>query len=213
MIIAFDVDGTLLNTYPLVRASYIYAFNKLLPTFKYDEVLLKSFFGPPLPDTFFQVTHDENQVKELIATYQDFSNRNAKKYLTVYPHTHEILKTLQKEGHHLVVLSNKKTDAIIFEFKTVGIIKYFDDIIGYDKVNNPKPDSEGIYLLQSKYQEKCLLVGDSVFDIKTAKNANIKAVGVTWALTAKDDLINAGADYLIDDFLELKKIVKEENNV
>ncbi|HEY8445419.1 MAG TPA: HAD-IA family hydrolase [Bacilli bacterium] len=213
MIIAFDVDGTLLNTYPLVRASYIHTFNKLLPSFQYDEALIKSFFGPPLPDTFYRVVQDENQIKELIVTYQDFSNKNAKKYLTVYPHTHEILKTLRKEGHHLVVLSNKKTDAIIFEFQTVGIFHYFDDIIGYDKVRNPKPDPEGIYLLQSKYQEKCLLVGDSVFDIKTAKNANIKAVGVTWALTTKDDLVKAGADYLIDDFWELIKIVKEENNV
>ncbi|HHU56017.1 MAG TPA: HAD-IA family hydrolase [Acholeplasmataceae bacterium] len=213
MIVAFDVDGTVLNTYPLVRASYIHTFNKLMPELKYDEKLLQSFFGPPLPDTFRKVEQDEEKIKILMAEYQDFSNKNAKKYLTVYPNTLEILKYLKENNHTIVVLSNKITSAIQYEFETVGIIDYFDEIIGYDKVVNPKPHPEGIYKLQQKYNSKCIFVGDSIIDINTATNAGIKSVGVTWALTTKEDLIGAGADYIIDNFIDLIDIIKEENDV
>lgn len=213
MIIAFDVDGTVLNTYPLVRASYIHTFNKLMPHLQYDEKLLQSFFGPPLPETFRKVEPDEEKINILISEYQDFSNKNAEKYLTVYPKTIEVLKYIKNTGHKIVALSNKKTDAIIFEFKTEGIIDYFDEIIGYDRVKNPKPHPEGIKYLQAKYHEQVLLVGDSIIDIETAKNAGVKVVGVDWALTSKELLQEAGADYIISDFMNLIEIIKEENNV
>jgi phosphoglycolate phosphatase len=45
--------------------------------------------------------------------------------------------------------------------------------------------------------DECLFVGDSGVDMQTAKNDNIKAVGVLWGFRKKDELLNSGADVII----------------
>jgi len=44
MVIIFDLDGTLLDSYPLIRQNFIDVFNTYLPRFCYTEELLESFF-------------------------------------------------------------------------------------------------------------------------------------------------------------------------
>lgn len=208
MVIVFDVDGTILDTFPHIKASYLEVFKRLKPDFECSEELLKSFFGPPLPDTFKNIVKDE-EIDRYVTEYHEVSRKNMREYLRVFPNTILTLQTLKTLGYKLAVDSNKLEKAIIESFEVVGLTGYFDLIIGYDSVNNPKPHEEGIRKIETYFQDTAILVGDSVFDIQTAKNANVKSVGVTWALTSKTDLQKAGADYVIDDFRDLIKIVKE----
>jgi len=209
VVVIFDVDGTILDTYPLVRASYIHTFKKYLPEYEYDEKLLKSFFGPPLPDTFKKVTSDDELIKLLILEYQKFSNENAEKYLKTFPNLIPVLKNLKSKGHKLAVLSNKHSEAIRFEFKTLGIFPYFDFIIGYNDVVNPKPHPEGIYKIKEKFKEDCIFVGDSIYDIEAAKNANVKIIIVSWANLPE----SVKVDYVIDEFSEILEIIEGGKNV
>lgn len=50
-----------------------------------------------------------------------------------------------------------------------------------------------------------IFVGDSNVDIQTAKAAKIKAVGVNWGFRGRDELVEAGADLVIDEPEELLK--------
>lgn len=209
MIIAFDVDGTILDTFDHIRATYIEVFETYLPGYKYTEEQIKSFFGPPLPDTFMSVVHDQKLTDFLVEKYREISLTNMDKYLKIYPGVKETLDYFKSNGYKLAVVSNKRTSAILDGFRVVGITDYFDYIIGYDSVKNPKPDPEGIRKLEEYFNDKCILVGDSIFDIETGKNANVPTVGVTWALTTRSMLEQAGADYVIDRIEELIDIVKE----
>ena len=60
--------------------------------------------------------------------------------------------------------------------------------------------------------DQCLFIGDSDVDIITGKTNNIKTIGVTWGYKDKKVLENEKPDYLIDNQLELIKIIKEINN-
>ena len=209
MVIAFDVDGTVLDTFDHIRATYIEVFEKYIPGYKYTEEQIKSFFGPPLPDTFMSIVGDIERTNFLVDKYREISIKNMHKYLKVFPGIIDALEHFRKNGYKLAVVSNKLKAAILDGFEIVGVTKYFDYIIGYDSVTNPKPDPEGIRKIEEHFNDKCILVGDSIFDIETGKNANITTVGVTWALTSKEQLQNAGADYVIDNIEELIEIVKE----
>ena len=215
MVVIFDVDGTLLDTFPHVRASYIHTLEKMLPNYKYTEEELKSFFGPTLPETFKSIVGDGNDkfVNALVDEYVSYSKTIAKEYLSVFPKTFETLEKLKSDGHILTVLSNKRTNVILEQFALVGILPYFDLIIGYNDVKHPKPDPEGIRLMQDKYQEECIFVGDTVYDMETARNAGITGVGVLWGLTSEEKLRLAGADYIINDYQELFEIIKGGTNV
>ncbi len=205
--VVFDVDGTLLDTYQVVRASYIDVFNKYLPNLKYDEDLLKSFFGPPLFDTFYQVTKDENFSKKLIEYYRLSQKEISAKLLKPFLGAKELISDLHKKGIKLGILSNKAKEAIIEGFNTVGLPLYFEKIIGVYDIANPKPFPDGLLYFKDLFREDIFMVGDSVIDIKTAQNANVKSIAVTWGITETSILKQAQADWIVDSFPELSELI------
>ena len=46
--------------------------------------------------------------------------------------------------------------------------------------------------------EDTVMVGDSNVDIFTAKNAGIKSIGCLWGFRTKQELEEAGADYIAE---------------
>jgi phosphoglycolate phosphatase len=53
----------------------------------------------------------------------------------------------------------------------------------------------------------CVFVGDSGMDMKTAKNAGCVALGVLWGFRGKDELIENGADYLVEKPQEIAPLI------
>ena len=60
-------------------------------------------------------------------------------------------------------------------------------------------------------KDEVLYVGDSLVDIKTARNSSLKAVSVSWGFVDKDRLIEAKPDYIIDRPAELIDIIDSLN--
>ena len=209
MLVIFDVDGTLLDTYKLIEETYIHVFKKYLPDYKYTKEEIKSFFGPALEDTFMWVTHDEEKTSFLVKKYHEFNLSHHKDYLNIYPHVKETLQELKKRGHKLGVVSNKDREAIELGFNIMKIREYFDMIVGLDEVVNPKPNPEGINKIRSQFPKmETAMVGDTVFDVQTARNAGVTSIACTYALTKKEDFEEIKPDYIIDDFQELLEIIK-----
>jgi phosphoglycolate phosphatase len=50
-------------------------------------------------------------------------------------------------------------------------------------------------------------IGDSEVDVRTAKNAGVTCIGVTWGFRDRAVLEREGADYIIDRPEELLKII------
>ena len=55
--------------------------------------------------------------------------------------------------------------------------------------------------------ENTLYVGDSDVDIQTAKNSNLKSVGVTWGFRDRELLEEEGADFIINTPCELLELI------
>ena len=52
-----------------------------------------------------------------------------------------------------------------------------------------------------------IVVGDMPVDIQMGKGAGVRTCGVSFGNSSREALIEAGADYVIDDFRELISIV------
>jgi pyrophosphatase PpaX len=210
MLLIFDLDGTVLDTYPLIRETFIQLFERFLPEYQYDETDLQSFFGPGLLDTFTKIGCSEEKAKHLFREYRKLNANLQPKYLRMFPDTREVLQALKDRGHKMAILSNKINEAITSNLKQMNLLSFFDLIIGIDQVKKPKPNREGIDLIKKMLNvEKCIYIGDTKTDMATAINAGIDGIGVGWALTSKEDLLAAGAKYVASDMKDLLKIVRD----
>ena len=210
MLLIFDLDGTILDTYPLIRETFIQLFKQFLPEYQYSESDLQSFFGPGLIDTFTKIGCSEEQSKHLFREYRKLSVELQPKYLRMFPDTIEVLESLRKSGYKMAIFSNKINEAITSNLRQMGMLSFFDFIVGIDQVEKPKPNRRGIDLIKKTMGvDECVYIGDTQTDMQTAVNAGIDGIGVGWALTSPEDLLIAGAKYVVLNMKEMLKIVRE----
>lgn len=125
-----------------------------------------------------------------------------------------LLDVLSKENYKLAIVSNK-FDAAVKELNKIYFEQYIKVAIGESSniAKKPAPDTviKALKELDST-DDKAIYVGDSEVDVKTARNAGVKCVGVTWGFRDRELLKEKGADYIIDKPCELLEIIGDSEN-
>jgi phosphoglycolate phosphatase len=67
---------------------------------------------------------------------------------------------------------------------------------------HPRPALEAAKHLRVPPQE-CLMLGDSDVDMKTARSAGMLPVGAAWGFRSTEELLKAGAAYIVRNPLEI----------
>ena len=111
----------------------------------------------------------------------------------------------------MAVCSNKAD-----EFARAVVARYFDaDLFEVVRGALPdvptKPAPEGTRALMAhlgvEADGSVLYVGDSNVDVETAHNASLPCCGVLWGFRTREELTEAGAEYLAEDTQGLEKVV------
>lgn len=206
--ILFDLDGTLIDTNPIIIASFIYTFKKHTgKTYSMDEVL--PFIGPPLIDSMRAV--DAEQAEDMMATYIEHNISNHEKYVKAYPTVLETVKKLHEKEFNLGIVTTKITDTAKLGLKITGLDAYFDTVIGLTEVENPKPHPEPIFKALDELGQKpetSLMIGDNYHDIEAGKNAGTKTAGVAWSIKGGETLEALNPDYMLDKLIDLLEILE-----
>ncbi len=203
--IVFDLDGTLLNTLDDITD----AVN--------DTMKLFGFSGHPIEKVKYMVGDGTDKLlerawaglslsKDQKADFKKIYLEKYKLYQTrktrPYPEVEDLLLRAQRRGIRLFVFSNKP------DFLAQEVVRhYFKDvtfagILGQKPGALPKPDPTSLLaMLQDKNVDlsTVVFVGDSDVDILTARNAQIKSIGVTWGFRDRDVLKKAQADYIVSE--------------
>jgi HAD superfamily hydrolase (TIGR01549 family) len=135
---------------------------------------------------------------------------------SLLPGAVETLKALRKMGLKIglcTISSRKSTDLILKRFK---IGEYFDAITPREKTNHVKPNPEhcqaSLQALGISSRE-AIVVGDSIADMKGAKDLKAIAVGLSTGVSTKEQLIHEGANYIITSITDLPGLVESINKV
>lgn len=121
-----------------------------------------------------------------------------------------LLDSLKAAGHQTAVLSNKAdplTQAVATFYFKPGI---FTAVVGMRDDVPAKPNPIGALKLaemMSANPADIYYVGDTMTDMKTAVSAGMKAVGVTWGFRSKQELLDHGAKWIINEPLELLNLI------
>ena len=127
-----------------------------------------------------------------------------------FPGIDEALAELGRRRIPLAVVTNKphaKAQRMVEHlFSTVGFGAVLGDREGVPCKPDPASALEAARVL-GVAPSRCAFVGDSDVDMKTARAAGMRAVGVAWGFRDVDELREAGADHIISDARELLSLV------
>ena len=122
----------------------------------------------------------------------------------------EVIDELARKGVKLAVLTNKDqkmAQQIVNHFFN----GFFQIVKGTMAAIPVKPQPFEALQILEKLNISCqeaIFVGDSNIDIQTAKSAGIKALGVSWGFRGKKELMEAGAETIIDEVNQLLAFFK-----
>ena len=95
--------------------------------------------------------------------------------------------------------------------KQFNILKYFPVLVAFEDADKPRPYPDAMYLTLKKLnitdKNKCLYIGDTVSDIKFARNAGVKMACVTTGPQKREMLEKEKPDYIINNLTELLNLV------
>jgi phosphoglycolate phosphatase len=106
------------------------------------------------------------------------------------------------------VNSQKSAEYVLKRF---GIARFFDVVMARDNVKNVKPNAEHLEAALKALEvepKEVLVVGDSVADMKCAKDLGAVAVGLPTGVSTPKELTDAGANYLITSIMDVPRLVE-----
>lgn len=134
--------------------------------------------------------------------------------MTPYDGVPELLTKLQGSGYVLAAATMRRGRIARDVLNGLGLINHFEAIVGADDTPEPKPSGAHILTTCDVIRVKpdnAIMVGDSKYDIFSAKSAGCLALGVSWGMGSITEMEHAGADHIIhnlgalSDFLLSKR--------
>lgn len=151
--------------------------------------------------------------REVLAVLEKYETESATSTQLV-PGIVETLQALKKMKIKLglfTINSMKATDQILSTFR---LRSFFRAVVSRDAVSRVKPHPihlQTVMKVLKAKPEETLVVGDSIWDMKTAKEHHIFAVGTSTGIASPKELTRAGADCLITSPTDLIVLVEKLN--
>lgn len=199
--VIFDLDGTLADSLADIGG----AMNEMLashglPTHGLDAY--KSFVGEGVENLTRRALPEDRRL-ELARYLDEYRARYAQRIAREtrpYPGIPELLDALVERKLALAVLSNKRDDFTVELVKQLFGRWPFRCVRGERAGTPRKPDPTSALQVAAELgcaPARIAFVGDTAIDMKTARAAGMRAVGVTWGFRPERELIGAGAQVVI----------------
>lgn len=208
----FDLDGTLVNTIDDLAG----ACNILVEKYGYDASWTlddyKMFVGngaKKLVYRAFGESLDDATLDERYAEFKPLYDSMKMDHAHAYDGIIDQLNILKQKGIKLAVVTNKPNVAAVGMVEHIFGKGYFDYIVGATDGVPTKPDptttNMALKAMNCKPSE-AIYFGDSEVDVRTAKNANVECVAVSWGFRSFGTLFNEHPDIIIDDPSYISKL-------
>ncbi len=213
--VLFDLDGTLVDTIPLILACYEHTLHVHLPGYDPGRRVIIANLGRSLDDILFDYARDAGVAdpatigREMLKTYRAFQRVHLPLLIRPYDGIREMLAGLKGRGLTLGVVTSKVEWAARETYGRYRLDEFLSVEVFHDDTERHKPDPEPLLHAAEKgglAAARTVYVGDSVHDMAAGKAAGMRTIGALWGPSGKEELLAAGADLLAErpgDLLEL----------
>lgn len=179
-VVLFDLDGTIVDSGPLILASFRHAARTVLGREVPDVRLLALTGGAGLSEQMAALAPD--RVEELVRCYREH-NEPLHARLECCHGMLDVLERLRAEGRRLGLVTAKRTATVELAFARLPLRGYFETVVTADDTERGKPHPDPILCALERLgtdPADAVYVGDSPFDVAAARAAGVHAVAVTW---------------------------------
>jgi phosphoglycolate phosphatase len=210
-LVIFDLDGTLIDSkLDLVHSVNAARSHMALPPISAD--LVASYVGsgaPVLMRRALGPEANEADVQRALRYFLDYYRDHMLDNTYLYSGVREALDSLHGAGTKLAILTNKPVRFSQALVHGLGLGGHFVRVYGGNSFEQKKPDPIGIRTLIDETgadQARTIMVGDSAVDVRTARNAQVLACGVTYGFQP-ETFEQDPPDLLVDDMQKLAEYV------
>jgi len=214
-LVLIDLDGTLVDSVP----DLAYCIDEMMkalgkPVWGIDKV--RTWVGNgvdrlvmrALTDTLWDDPADEIYA-EAQPIFMKLYAENTSGRSCLYDGVIDGLEYLKSNGFKVGCVTNKAEAFTVPLLKDMGIFETFDIVVSGDTTAKKKPDPMPLLYAAEKMAEQpddCLMIGDSMHDVKAARNAGFQVVCVPYGYNHGHDIRDAEPDVVIDSLAELKNL-------
>lgn len=207
--IAFDLDGTLVDSVPgLALAAQRMLDDLSLPTVSNEQV--KNWVGNGVDVLLERILKSVNGSESVFEHAKQLFNRHYDDVIDqgtqLFPHVISTLASLKQNQYPMALVTNKPKQFLPALLKSLQLEPYFSLVLGGGDVIKLKPHPAPLYQVMATfglYHDQLLFVGDSKNDICAAKNAQCKTVGLTYGYNYGESITESHPDYVFDDFKDI----------
>ena len=201
-IILFDLDGTLIDSTEAILESFEAAFAHFGETSPEDEAV-KAQIGHPLDWMFLKLGVEDEKIWDYVAAYKAHYRKISKAKTVLLP---DAKAAVEKAAEFAIlgVVTTKTAEYSIELLEHMGLMDFFEVLIGRENVEHPKPHSEPIHkalVSLPRIKGESWMIGDTCMDMLCAKECCVKAIGVTSGYASCKELIKC-SDIVVEDTLK-----------
>ena len=203
----FDLDGTLLDTTPLIIKSFQHAF---LTHFQRNVGLedIQPFMGKPLRAAMEVLAPGEEDA--VITTYRAYNHIHHDQLAGIFEGVYETVKTLYDAGITMAIVTSKTATMARRGLRLFDMERFFTTVIGVDETTRHKPEPEPVLLALHETRltaSQCIMVGDSAHDLLSGRGGGVKTAAVRWTQVPWEEVMAVNPDYILETMPDLLEIV------
>jgi len=173
-----------------------------------DADAVNAVIGLSLHEAVRRLLPDVDQQSDLFeAIMQGYRDcyRTAEQHIALYDNVREVLGELQRRGYWLGVVTGKSLTGLHRVLDTFALADHFYVLRTADCTHSkPHPAMVNECMAEMGVEpERTIVVGDALFDVQMAVAAGVPCIGVSFGVGDRDQLLQAGARVVVDEFVTL----------
>jgi len=201
--VLFDIDNTLVDSATIATAALQNVMKRHGFDKSFDEI--RRLIGVPTEQILKEIGIDYST--DMLDEFKVELQRH-KDELKLFSGISDVLMELQEKKLKIGVVTSRTCGEVQSDLSNFEEISNCKILVTSDDTKNPKPSGEPLVFALHKYdliKSRTLYVGDTLFDLESAKNAGIDFANASWGSLKSVDF--GDADYILKYPIELLKVL------
>jgi pyrophosphatase PpaX len=188
-VVLFDLDGTLIDSIPLILSSMKAAFEghpRPPPVAEWVALI-----GTPLDAMIRRWAVDEADVERLKERYKVHQWAHHDAMVHAFPGVPEVLDLLSARGVRMAVVTSKLEPSARRSLDFLGLTRHFELVVGLEATGRHKPDPAPVLHALERLgarPDDAVFVGDSPHDVLAGNAAGVATVATLWGPFSREEL-------------------------